>query len=81
MTSEPSNEQHERTRDLSASEPPKPGSAAAVEQGCTCPVIDNRHGEGAWEFEGEMQWWMAEDCPLHGFILTEATEPSWRGSR
>ena len=48
-----------------------PGSDAAVEQGCTCPVIDNQHGAGGWEFAGEMQWWIAEGCPLHGFTLTE----------
>ena len=48
-----------------------PGSDAAVEQGCTCPVIDNRHGAGAWEFEGEMHWWRAEGCPLHGFERLE----------
>lgn len=25
-------------------------------------------GDG-WEFAGEMQWWIAEGCPLHGFTL------------
>jgi len=34
-------------------------------------VIDNQHGAGGWEFAGEMQWWIAEECPLHGFTLTE----------
>ena len=48
-----------------------PGSDAAVEQGCTCPVIDNQHCAGGCEFAGEMQWWIAEECPLHGFTLTE----------
>ncbi len=73
MSSKASNEQNERTRDLGASEAPKPGSAGAVGQGCTCPRYENRYGAGAWEFEGEMQWWMAEGCSLHGFELrTEA---------
>ena len=48
-----------------------PGSDAAVEQGCTCPRYDKQHGAGGWEFAGEMQWWIAEECPLHGFTLTE----------
>ncbi len=46
-----------------------PGSDAAFEQGCTCPVIDNQHGLGAWESGGEMQYWMGEHCPLHGFTM------------
>jgi hypothetical protein len=48
-----------------------PGSEVAVERGCTCPVLDNRHGLGAWEFEGEAHYWLAETCPLHGCTVGE----------
>ena len=43
------------TEQVSGAEPwggTPPGSDAAVEQGCTCPVIDNQHGAGGWEFAG-----------------------------
>ena len=43
--------------------PPNPGSDAAVEQGCTCPVMDNGHGRGAYGVAG--QFWITESCPLH----------------
>ena len=43
---------------------PSPGSDAAVRQGCTCPVLDNRHGQGSgW---GKNAFWVNTDCPLHG---------------
>lgn len=64
-------EQTALRNDYSASEPPNPGSDAAVERGCTCPVLDNRHGAGAWEFEGEVHYWLAETCPLHGWTVRE----------
>ena len=74
MKSETLPGQSERVSEMIASEPPKPGSAAAVEQGCTCPRWVNRDGQGAWEYEGEMQWWMAEGCPLHGCQARKETE-------
>lgn len=40
--------------------PPNPGSDEALDQGCTCPVIDNRRGRGILG-----QFWIAEDCPIH----------------
>lgn len=43
---------------------PTPGSPAAVEQGCTCPRMDNANGWGAWGMKGA--YWITEDCPLHG---------------
>ena len=43
---------------------PKPGSDAAVEQGCTCPVMDNCHGEG-FLWDGAQVFWINEKCPLH----------------
>jgi len=38
-----------------------PGSPAAVEAGCTCPVLDNAHGEGI-----RGAFWINDDCPIHG---------------
>ena len=43
---------------------PTPGSNAAVERGCTCPIGDNARGWGAWGMKGA--FWITEDCPLHG---------------
>ena len=45
--------------------PPNPGSDEALDKGCTCPVMDNAHGRGAWGSDGEL-FIMSEDCPLHG---------------
>jgi len=39
---------------------PNPGSDAALDQGCTCPVLENGHGRGNGPF------WFNESCPLHG---------------
>ncbi len=41
-----------------------PGSALALEHGCTCPVGDNCRGAGYMGQEGE--FWIAPTCPLHG---------------
>lgn len=42
-----------------------PGSDEAIKQGCTCAVLDNRHGKGA--FDGsDNTFWISENCPLHG---------------
>lgn len=46
---------------------PNPGSPEAVEQGCKCPRIDNRHGAGLCVIDGERLSVIAGDCPLHGF--------------
>ena len=40
-----------------------PGSDKAIKKGCTCPRMDNRHGKGAFEFDG---FYINGDCPLHG---------------
>jgi hypothetical protein len=38
---------------------PNPGSDAAQEHGCTCPVLDNNHGRTT-------SYWVVDgDCPLH----------------
>jgi len=42
---------------------PNPGSEAALNQGCTCHVLDNGHGSPAL---GEIRgWWISEGCPVH----------------
>lgn len=41
---------------------PNPGSNEAIKLGCTCPVLDNGHGKGAWDSKS---FWISEDCPLH----------------
>lgn len=42
---------------------PDPGTQAAIECGCTCPVIDNAHGSG---YRGQPGMFVyTEGCPLH----------------
>ncbi len=43
---------------------PNPGSAKAVALGCTCPVMDNHHGDGIPTEDGP-EFWLTEGCPLH----------------
>lgn len=43
---------------------PNPGSGEAIEQGCTCPILDNGHGRGYMGIEG--QFIITAGCPLHG---------------
>lgn len=38
---------------------PNPGSDAALDRGCTCPVLDNGHGRGNGPF------WITGGCPVH----------------
>lgn len=42
-----------------------PGSPRAVAAGCTCPVLDNAHGEGI-RMNGARNFYVEDDCPLHG---------------
>lgn len=42
---------------------PAPGSDAALDQGCRCPVLDNAHGIGYMGVPG--RWVQAQGCPLH----------------
>ena len=44
---------------------PTPGSDEAIAQGCTCPVLDNAHGQGL----GDGLFWVNQDCPIHGDTL------------
>lgn len=51
---------------MSEPKPPNPGSDEAIEQGCTCPVLDNGHGRGAWtDDKGGELFWITSGCPLH----------------
>jgi hypothetical protein len=43
---------------------PNPGSKEALALGCTCPVLDNAHGEGI-TYGGERAWWINRKCPIH----------------
>lgn len=51
---------------------PYPGSDEAIQQGCTCPVLDNRHGQGYYAGP-DGTFVMVEDCPLHGYDFKAAT--------
>lgn len=47
--------------------PPNPGSDEALDQGCTCPVMDNGHGRGYYtDPDGVIQFVISCDCPIHG---------------
>ena len=47
--------------------PPPPGSDAAIKAGCTCPVLDNHHGVGAYTDRdtGKPVYLYSSDCPVH----------------
>ena len=49
--------------------PPRPGSPAAVQRGCTLPVLDNAHGAGMGSDGERYGWWQDSTCPLHGAVL------------
>lgn len=42
---------------------PNPGSNEAVQQGCLCPVLDNRHGDD--ELGRTRGFWINGGCPVH----------------
>jgi hypothetical protein len=45
---------------------PNPGSQAAQDQGCLCPILDNENGAGfPFGPKGETSFWINEACPLH----------------
>lgn len=53
-------------------EKPNPGSNEAIDQGCTCPVLDNAHGRGVpWPREDGLDpnehpsFYVVEGCPIH----------------
>ena len=46
---------------------PNPGSDAALEAGCECPILDNHHGKGCGrDKDGNPLFWVSADCPIHG---------------
>lgn len=49
-----------------ARETAKPGSDAARDDGCRCPSIDNSYGRGYRVIDGEAQFVIATECPMHG---------------
>ena len=56
---------------------PNPGSDAAIDAGCRCPVLDNAHGRGfPWPGVDGNSFWINADCPIHGSkseaVTTEA---------
>lgn len=51
---------------------PNPGSDTAIEQGCSCPRIDNAHGAGipyprtdGLDPNEHPSFYVNEGCPLH----------------
>lgn len=44
-----------------------PGSKEALDQGCKCAVIDNHFGKG-FDINGKLNFWITDDCPLHGLL-------------
>ena len=53
---------------------PNPGSPEAIKQGCTCPVKDNRMGEGfTWGGLCGKFFYMTEGCPIHDINSLEST--------
>lgn len=42
-----------------------PGSDAAIDRGCICPVLDNAHGQGCYK-SPDGEFIINPDCPLHG---------------
>jgi len=42
---------------------PNPGSDEAIELGCTCPVLDNGHGDE--ELGKTRGFWISGNCEIH----------------
>jgi hypothetical protein len=54
-------------------EVPNPGSEEAGKMGCTCAVLDNHRGAG-FLWDGEIAFWITEECPIHGTIVVHPKE-------
>jgi hypothetical protein len=53
---------------------PNPGSKEAKDLGCTCPVLDNEYGKGAYtDKTGKPVFWITSDCPLHGLEVDDSS--------
>lgn len=55
---------------MSETTTPAPGSQAARDAGCRCPIIDNGYGKGIYggairEPDGSPAFWYVDDCPVH----------------
>lgn len=53
-----------------------PGSLEAEQRGCTCPILDNGHGNGYMGQPGVFVY--NGDCPMHGFNGTQIHRNMWR---
>lgn len=47
---------------------PNPGSNQALDQGCTCPVLDNGHGKGVQTDKARLDW-LADTSQSIGNVL------------
>ncbi len=61
------------------SDKPNPGSEEAIAKGCTCPVLDNCHGRGAYGNADRYGFWYDAGCPLHD--LDADIQDSWNRGR
>lgn len=59
---------------------PNPGTPEAVEQGCTCPVLDNNHGSGiVFTYKDgttRTAYWINGECKLHNGKTDSAEKSS-----
>lgn len=58
----------------------KPGSDAAVKEGCKCPIADNHHGAGVGGDGVRHGWFISEACELHSIPALDALLHAVRGS-
>ena len=58
-------------------ESPNPGSAAARERGCTCPVLDNC--QGRFSPRPPDGWYIRVGCPVHATADDIVTEEAPHG--
>lgn len=54
---------------------PNPGSLEAIIEGCTCPIRDNDYGAGIINDDGDVVFFVAEDCPTHGYVYQPPPAP------
>lgn len=48
-----------------------PGSKEAIDNGCLCPISDNRYGKGMYISYNGPVFVVTENCPLHHAIHSE----------
>ena len=58
---------------------PNPGSPEAIAQHCSCTVLDNGHGRGAYVVDRVWQFWYSEGCPIHAMPI-DGNDPPNRGN-